>query len=247
MHSLVNAATGIICIVLGVGITRFSSISRRIVMELGLILLLWGVGNSLTSLFPAVLMGMISSETIIFDVAGIALTLSLFYLAYSLLKCGALHSRYTFLALGLASLSILIYSGQYDALINVLYVGLRLDPFWLSYFLYPLSLIVAFTAFSVASWRGFSLHGFKDTKMFSALQAAVLIYGAGWLLLVVDEDITRYQAIVQASSGYLGTPLYPVVTLLWPLLDFLFALSILFIGLNMRGLQLKLESKGACS
>ena len=237
LHSLINAVVGALCIALGVDLNRFPS-SRRIILELGLILFLRAGSSLMIALLPDVFRGMISTDVLFYG-AKLAFTLSLMYLAYSLLRSVALHSRNTFFAIGLASLAVLIYSGQYEFLLSIFYLDVPFNPFWLSYVLYSLSLIITFIIFAVAGWRNISLPGFRDTRLFSVLQAAVLFYGAGWLLMAVNEDIVHYQFLVQASSVYLGTPLYAVVTLLWPLLDFVFAASIIVAGLTMRGVQVK--------
>lgn len=225
-----SASVGLASIALALVIVQASSLTRRHVRLFGLLLLSVGALRIVVNLagflsFP--------SQPLIY--ADIAYSLLSIYLGVELLNGSLNLGRTTFTALALLAVAALLRSVQINYLVLAPLTGAILNIFWLRQLLYAVSMGLAFVAFlSVSRWRHVDLPGLTRSREYALLWGAMLLYGIGELAIFTDTYILRFDQFVARATVYPGTVNYVVSVYLWPLLDAIFALSLIAFGVSMK-------------
>ena len=166
--------------------------------------------------------------------ADIVYSLLLIYLGARLLRGSLTLSSTTFMALALLSVAALLRSVQIDYLLTP-FRGMSLNAIWLRQLLYAVSIGLAFAAFVSASrWTHLDFRSLMRSREYALLRGAVLLYGLGELIIFTDMYVLRFGEFTARAAEYLGTVNYAITVYLWPLIDAVFALSIIAFAASMK-------------
>lgn len=175
--------------------------------------------------------------------ASVAYYLLSIYLGVKLLRGNLALGCSTFTALAILTVASLLRSVQLDYLVLVPISG-SVNPIWLRQFLYAVSMGLAFTAFvSAARETDTDLHSLTRSREYILLRSAVFLYGLCELIVFIDVYVLHFDEFMANAAEYLGTSFYVVKVYLWPLLDAVFALSLIAFAVSMR--QIKFQQIGS--
>ncbi len=232
------ASTGLVSVALALVIFYAPFLTRRHVRLFGLLLLSLGIGVMVIALayflrFPDPAFPFSQLPFL----ASIAYSLLSIYLGVGLWRGSLTLGRSTFTALALLAVASLLQSIELDYLISVPLSG-SVNPIWLLQFLYAVSMGLAFAAFMSASGKtSFDLSNLTRIREYTLLRGAVFLYGIDDLITFIDTYLLRFDEFMAIAAEYLGTAYSVITVYLWPLLDAIFALSLIAFAVSMRQIR----------
>jgi hypothetical protein len=229
------ASTGLVSVALALVIVNAPLLTRKHVRFLGLLILSLGIGVMVIELayflnFPdqAFLFSQISF------LASIAYSVLSIYLGAGMLRGSLALGRSTFTALALLAVVSLLRSIELSYLVSVPLSG-HVNPLWLRQLLYAVSMGLAFAAFVSASRKiNLDLSKITGIREYTLLRGAVFLYGLAELVVFIDVYLLRFDEFMVRAAEYLGTAIYAITVYLWPILDAIFALSIIAFAAYMK-------------
>ena len=116
--------------------------------------------------------------------------------------------------------------------------GSYINVNWLRQLLYAVSMGLAFAAFaSVSRWAHVDLRSLMRSREYAFLRGALLLYGIGELIIFIDTYVIHFDQFTARAAEYLGTVTFVITVYLWPLLDAIFALSLIAFSVSMRQIE----------